>query len=79
MKASKSKIAVPKKNLNFENLKFDDDNKSFRTLFENILDEKINCSTKIYNDPLDEYKVIVPVQGNFWDNGYEDIEINSVI
>lgn len=79
MKASKSKIKVPKKVVNFNKLSIEENDKSFQSLLEGIINDNVQSSTKFNNDPFDEYKVIVPRQGKFWDNGYEDIEINSAI
>jgi len=79
MKASKSKIKVPKKVVNFNKLSIEENDKSFQSLLEGIINDNVQSSTKFNNDPFDEYKVIVPRKGNFWDNGYEDIESNSVI
>lgn len=79
MKASKSKITVPKKVVNFNKLSIEENDKSFQILLEGIINDNVQSSTKFNNDPFDEYKVIVPSKGNFWDNGYEDVESNSVI
>ena len=64
---------------NFKKPSFKEGDDSFRILLEDIINNKVQSSTEFYNDPFDEYKVIAPHYGNFWDNGYEDIEINSVI
>lgn len=79
MKASKSKITVPKKVVNLNKLRIEDNARNFQSLLEDIINDNVQSSTKFNNDPFDEYKVIVPRQGNFWDNGYEDIEINTAI
>lgn len=79
MKASKIKITVPKKVVNFNKLSTEDSDRSFQSLLENIINDNVQSSTKFNNDPFDEYKVIIPRQGNFWDNGYEDVDNNSVI
>ena len=81
MKSNKRKITVPKKNVHLKNPSFEDEgnDKDFQSLLESILGDSVQSSTKFYNDPFDEFKVIVPQYGNFWDNGYEDIEINSAI
>lgn len=79
MKASKSKTRVPQKIVNFNKSSIEVNDRNFRNLLENIINDNVQSTTKFYNDPFDEYKVIVPRQGNFWDNGYEDIQINSAI
>lgn len=39
--------------------------------FKNILETYLKEST---SDNLEEFRVILPKHGRFWDNGYEDIE-----
>lgn len=79
MKASKSKVAASIKKVNFKKSYFNEGYDNSLVSLENIINEKVQSFTECYSDPFDGYKVIAPWYGNFWDNGFEDIEINSII
>jgi hypothetical protein len=38
----------------------------FRTILEQTMDDQ--------NEDWEEFRVLLPRHGNFWDNGYEDLE-----
>lgn len=47
--------------------------KKERTEFKFFLEELLKEETKDWKE-CDEYQVLLPRHGRFWDNGYEDVE-----